>query len=762
MKLQLNHRFFKKIILFLVFTLGGGFLFLDFHLDLDTSRVVVDRKGKLLSIELTGDDKFRYWQKLGEVETTYRDFILEKEDRYFFYHPGVNPVSLASATFDYLITGKNKGGASTITMQLARLYYRLNTRSPMGKIKQIFAAFWLELTMQKDSILEAYLNLIPMGKNIEGFETASLYYFRKSGGELTRDEFNFLTLLPQRPYLIRSFQRKRWKDFKVGWKLLYPQLSFKESSQLLKNLRIYHKRPFFAPHATRKVLAKSERKKIVTTLDLEWQNQLEQILALYIKNQNSVGIFNAASLVIDTESAEIISYIGSANFYNHEIHGQVDGLTSKRSPGSTLKPFIYGLSFQNGLYHPKSILFDSPLPYRTPENYDRRYRGPLTLEEALITSRNIPAVFVNNELQRNKDGIYSLLDFVYPLSKGRGYYGSSIALGALEVNAWQLGELYTALANNGEFKNLVLEQGTLRNSIPILSEEASVMVKDILKENPRPRYQNSQAFSQQNGEVYWKTGTSFGFRDAWAVGIWQKYAIVTWVGDFTSKSNPYLVGSISAAPLFFQFIDFLRSENKSLKDFDLKHLYHKNLTEVDVCSVSGHLPNEDCSVTTKTVFWPGKSPIKKCDIHKKITVAKESGLRVCPKYSGQTQLKVFEFFSSETKDLYLDYGIELKLPPDFHPVCENQIVSQNLGDAPEIISPKRGFTYLREQGELALIPLQARASVSSKELSWYLEDRLLGKSQPGALFTVNLAQGNYLLRVIDDSGRMSRRVVRVK
>lgn len=743
-------------------TLGGGFFFLDFHLDLDTSRVVLDRKGRLLSMELTGDDKFRYWQKLGEVEPSYRDFILKKEDRYFFYHPGVNPVSLASATFDYLITGRNKRGASTISMQLARLYYGLNTRSPLGKLKQIFAAFWLEFIMQKSSILESYLNLIPMGKNIEGFETASLYYFRKSGSELTRDEFNFLTLLPQRPYLIRSFHLNRWKDFKVGWGLLYPQLSFDESSQLLKKLRIYNERPFFAPHATRQILIDSERKKIITTLDLDWQNHLEQILARYIKNQNSVGIYNAASMVIDNESGEILSYIGSANFFNDKIHGQVDGLTSKRSPGSTLKPFIYGLSFQKGLYHPKSILFDSPLPYRTPENYDRRYRGPLTLEDALITSRNIPAVFVNNELQRSQDGVYSFLDLVYPLNKGRGHYGSSIALGALEVNAWQLGELYTALANNGEFKNLILEQGVQRDTISILSEEASVMVKGILMKNPRPRYQNSQAFSQQNGEVYWKTGTSFGFRDAWSVGIWQKYTIVTWVGDFTSKSNPYLVGSISAAPLFFQFVDFLRSESKSLKDFDLKHLYHKNLTEVEVCSISGHLPNQDCDVTTKSTFWPGKSPIKKCDIHKRIFVARDSGLRVCPKYSGPTISKVFEFFSSETRDLYQDYGIVLKLPPDYHPVCKNQLVSQNLGDAPEIISPKRGFTYIREEGKLALIPLQARASVSSKELSWYLEDRLLGKSRPGALFTVNLARGNYLLRVIDESGRMSRRVIRVK
>lgn len=751
-----------KLLSSLVFVLFGCFLLLDIPLDIDSSRIVLDRNKEILSLELTRDDKFRYWQGLAEVDEKYKEFILKKEDRYFYYHPGVNPIALLSATFDYFFTDKSLRGASTISMQLARLYYQLETRSPLGKIQQIFAAILLEFRLSKDSIFEAYLNLIPMGRNIEGFETASLYYFRKSGKNLSRDEFYFLTLLPQRPYLVSSLRSKRWDDFEQGWKLLYPGLSFNESKQLLKRLNIHNKRPFFAPHATRLLLQTQSEKEVVSTLDLKWQLKFEGILKRYIDSQKSIGIYNAASMVVNTDSNEIVAYLGSSDFANDSIDGQVDGLLAKRSPGSTLKPFIYALAFQHGLYHGKSVVYDAPLPYRTPENYDRRYRGPITIENALVTSRNVPAVYINNELQRKKQGLYNLLNSIYPNSKPRGHFGSSIALGALEVNAWQLAELYSTLANNGEFQNLSFDLKTEKTSHALLSEEASIMVKDILRKNPRPRYQKSQDFSENEGEVYWKTGTSFGFRDAWSVGIWQNYVIVTWVGDFSSQSNPYLVGSISAAPLFFQFVDFLRSEKSTLKDYDIAHLYHKNLAEVEVCSKSGKIPNENCEATSLAVFWPGKSPIHKCEVHKKVMVAKKSGLRVCPKYKGDTISKVFEFFSSETKDLYEDYGISLKLPPKYDPICTSEVSLNDFGEDPEIISPKLGFIYIMEEAEGAVIPLKARASVSSKNLSWYLEEKFLGRSQPGETFTINLGRGNYLVRVVDDEGRIARRSLKIR
>lgn len=752
----------SKLFSSLILTLFLAGVLLDIPVKVPRSVVVFDDANNLISIELASDDRFRYFHKLSDFDPLFVDQIKNKEDRFFYWHFGVNPVSFARASMFYLIGKKNRGGASTITMQLARLYYGLDTRSPLGKINQVIHAFWLELTMSKTSILEAYLNLIPMGRNIEGYETGAFYFFRKEGKFLNQHQRNFLSLLPQKPYLLEEFQNKNFKAWESSWTILYPRLKSSESLELLKNIVIHDSRPYQAPHYTYQLQKRSSLKRLNGTINTKLQSNIEGIVSRYIKSIQSKGIENASVLILDSETSEIKTYIGSADFHNDQIQGQVDGVKSERSPGSTLKPFIYAKAFEKGLIFPKSIVYDSPLPYRTPENYDRYFKGPMTVEQALITSRNVPAVWINNELQADREGLYSLINPIYPVPHPKGYYGSSIALGALEMNSLQLGELYMALANNGEFSKAHWLKEDVTAKLNIFSEEASVLVKDILRKNPRPQFESSQEYSDHIGEVYWKTGTSFGFRDAWAVGIWNKYVIVTWLGDFKSVSNPFLVGSISAGPLFFKIVDFLRGEQRSLKDYDLSHLYHKNVSEVEVCPVSGKLPNDDCPATIKSLYISGVSSIEKCKLHQKIKLSKDNQLRVCPAFKGETTEKVFEIFSSAKAEVYKQYGIKLKLPPRFEKICRSEVVFSKGHRKPIIISPKSGMIYISEKPEGAIVALEARVDSVAVELSWYLNEQLVAQTKIGETKSIVLKKGYHSLKVVDNLGRVSERSVRVR
>lgn len=729
----------------------------------DKSVVILDRDLKVLSIDLTGDDKFRHWVGLETINPQYVKKILEKEDQYFYYHYGVNPISFLRASYYYFFSSRDKGGASTITMQLARLYYKLETKSLAGKLLQVFAASFIEYRMSKKQILEAYFNLIPMGRNIEGIETAALYLFHKNTMNLTPSELNFLSFLPQNPSLLTYLYNKDFQRFHSILKKTYEGIAYKDSVELIKSLRIAKSRPFHAPHFSEYIKTQTDKKIVKTTLSLDYHLKIDKILKNYIEKVKERGVKNATSLLIDSTNNSIVAYIGSADFHNNSIQGQVNGLMALRSPGSTLKPFIYGMAFDEGMLHGKSIVLDSPLPYRTPENYDRTYIGPITVEKALITSRNIPAVFINNELQAKNKGLFTLLNNLYPsLAKNKSYYGSSIALGALELSSLHLGELYSMLSNNGEYRkvnSIVHEEED--KSISFMSAEASIMVKDILKNHSRPEFGHSEPFTQQAGDVYWKTGTSFGFRDAWAAGIWNKYILVTWVGDFKGKSNPYLVGSISAAPLFFEIIDYLRHEAERDESIELQHSYHANLTEVDVCSVSGDLPNEYCQALVSTLFIKNKSPIHKCQIHRKVKLSKSSHLRICPEFRGESYEKVFEFFSNDKLSIYQKHGLNLKLPPGYDSQCQEKVISQNQGLEPVIISPKIGFTYISKDGE-AIIPLHARADSDSQELSWYIKSELIRKSPVNKTATVVLNKGTHTLKVIDNFGRVAFREVIIK
>ncbi|MEO9215059.1 MAG: penicillin-binding protein 1C, partial [Rhodanobacter sp.] len=591
-----------------------------------SSTAVYDDHGRLLRLTLASDDRYRLWVPLADISPQLVDGVLLHEDRWYRWHPGINPYGLLRGAWITYVRHGNPQGGSTVTMQLARLLWKLNTRSPLGKLRQIARALQLELFYSKRQILEAYLNAAPYGRNVEGVGAASLAYFNKQASALSLPEALTLAVIPQDP-------TRRLQSLHAADNLINPQLAASRNRlyaswlrnhpndvalrplfALPLNLRPLSQLPFEAPHAVEQILAQrqvavsSGEPRVNTTLDLDLQHALERQITHYVARNASRGIRNATAILIDTRDMGIKAMVGSADYFDRSIPGQVNGTLAKRSPGSTLKPFIYALGFDQGVLHPQTVLRDVPTsfgPY-TPENFDGHFLGPITATDALIRSRNIPAVWVASQLKQ--PSLYQFLrDAGISRMASEKHYGLALVLGGGEVSMQELGGLYAMLANRGELKPLRLfaDEPQVAGT-RMLSDEASFMVMDMLRQNPRPDETTGAQPSRQ--PVYWKTGTSWAFRDAWTAGSFGPYVLVIWVGNFDSTGNPAFVGAEAAAPLFFQIIDALRAEHRPLAE-PIRHM-PANLKRVQICLASGDLPNQWCPQKGMTWFIPGKSPIR--------------------------------------------------------------------------------------------------------------------------------------------------------
>src|SRR6266550_2168597 len=458
------------------------------------SQCVRDRSGKLLRVTLSADQKFRIWTPLEEISPDLIDATLRYEDKYYAHHPGVNPIALARGAADLLRFHRATTGGSTVTMQLARLRFHLHTRTISGKLEQIMRALELERHYSKNQILEAYLNLAPYGRNIEGIGAASEIYFDKPATKLSRPEAIALSVIPQSPsrralhadrdnhsvnlaqssWYDRNKERRspdRRREHSTAGKPSLLEFSMREFRP-----RMQTERKFIAPHFVQELLETSHgRDQIITTLDLEKQRAIERRVTDYVANNRNRGIENAAVFLVDTRTMDVVAQIGSADFYKAEINGQVDGTRSPRSPGSTLKPFVYALALEQGLIHPLSILADAPRSFGeyNPENFDREFLGPIRACDALARSRNVPAVELTSHLSHPT--LYQFLKNAgVPLPKPESFYGLALPLGGAEVSMQDLIRLYASLANNGELRPL---RYTTRDSAPapkkILSPEAA-------------------------------------------------------------------------------------------------------------------------------------------------------------------------------------------------------------------------------------------------------------------------------------------------
>lgn len=732
--------------------------------DIPFSTEIVDRNERLLRLSLADDHTYRLRTSLTDISPLTRKATLLYEDQYFYWHPGVNPVSIVRAFWTTFISKKRTLGASTITMQLSRSLYKINSRGIWGKIKQMLRALQIEFMYSKDEILEAYFNIVPYGFNIEGIGAASRIYFHKSPRRLSLLESLTLSVVPQRPFErtkhVKQAKRanealKKARNVLLNkWLSKYPDnVDKKLDFDLELDMRHPHDLPFYAPHLVTEVIEKGVEGRVALNLDLSIQTVFEDIAKSYIKQQKRVGIKNTSALLIDTDSMEALAYLGSVDFLNKDIHGQVNGVLARRSPGSALKPFAYGLAIEQGLIHPLTMLKDAQTPFSTytPDNFDRAFAGPLSAADALVHSRNIPAIHLTQQLSHPT--LYEFLNSLgVPLHPDPRHYGLSIVLGTAEVTMQELVELYAILNNGGKFRPIrIFAADKSSEGKKAFSKEVSFLVLDMLTTNPKPDGESEDKWRLKPHSVAWKTGTSVGFRDAWAVGVFDHYVLAVWIGNFNGQGNSAFVGRYAAGPLLFLFIEALAK----IKDVEFTRPFPEfdlNLTEVEFCAVTGHLPREDCPHRKHGWFIPGISPIHSCTVHRKIEVDIVTGYQVCPGFKGESASRVFEYWPTDLLKLFKQAGVGRKIPPPMHPQCRGEAY----GDiGPKILSPKEEIVYnLRTMGsDSKEIPLVAIGDGNIKNLSWYINNEYIGKSDANNPLVWQAVAGRHNVRVLDDQGR---------
>jgi penicillin-binding protein 1C len=729
------------------------------------SQCVRDHNGKLLRVTLSADQKFRIWTPLKEISPDLIDATLRYEDKHYAHHPGVNPIALARGAADLLRFHRATTGGSTITMQLARLRFHLYTRTISGKLEQIMRALELERHYSKSQILEAYLNLAPYGRNIEGIGAASEIYFDKSASKLSRPEAIALSVIPQSPSRRALRADRDNHSVNLAQSSWYDRAGVDNDSQFLMREfrpRMQIARKFMAPHCVQEVLEmvgsarcadrmpqRGIPTNIITTLDLEKQQAIERRVIDYVANNRNRGIENAAVFMVDTRTMAVLAQVGSANFYKADINGQVDGTRSPRSPGSTLKPFVYALGLEQGLIHPLSILADAPRSFGeyNPENFDREFLGPIRACDALARSRNVPAVELASHLAHPT--LYQFLGTAeVRLPKAESFYGLALPLGGAEVSLQDLVRLYAALANNGELRPLrfTTRDGTAKPK-RILSPEAAFLTLEMLGNVPRPEM--NCADGNHSARVYWKTGTSHGFRDAWSIAVFDHYVLGVWVGNFDGRANPAFIGRTAAAPLLFQIIDSLRA---AWPEPTVPHQPPPgaNLKRVEFCALSGDLPNQFCTQRVEGWFIPGVSPIKTCDVHREVLVATATGLRV-PIDDGTRHLKreVYEFWPGDFLTLFEQAGIPRRVPPPFLPDTGSELASR-AGQKPIIVSPNSKEILLVSK---KTIPLRAKADADVREIFWFAGKQFVGKAAPNQVLEWTAVGGDYEVTALDDHGR---------
>lgn len=762
-------KFLKRFSIILVFLFVSGYLVLFFSpkpvllAETSFSRAVYDAKHHLLRLTLSKDEKYRLFTPLPQISKVLIDATLLQEDQYFYFHYGVNPIATLKALWQTYILKSRRVGASTISMQVARLRFGMASKKISGKLWQIIRAMQIEMHYSKDEILEAYLNLAPYGGNIEGIGAAGLIYFGVTADKLTLPQALTLSIIPQNP----GKRIPGYTDLKkirahlfTRWLASHPEDGHKkvvlDLPLVMQNI---HLLPFNAPHFANKVLRDFPYEhNIVTTLDIKAQLIIERITHNYLTRKKGMGVYNTAVLLVDTRDMGVKGFLGSADFFNKSISGQINGVETKRSPGSTLKPFIYGLALDQGLIHPNTVLKDVPHSFNgyNPENFDYEFMGPIKARDALVLSRNIPAIDLANQL--HQPTLHQLLEKAQISQlKAESYYGLSLSLGSVELTMHELVSLYAMLANEGVWYPLQMIQGAhKKKGERILSPEASFLVLDMLKSTPHHDL-NYRNWAQL--PISWKTGTSSGYRDAWTVGVFGPYVLGVWIGNFDNKANPAFIGKDIAAPFFFELVDALKQEYGPIPALE-NNPEQMNLKKVEVCKASGLLPTRYCKDREWTWFIPGKSPIKTDTIYREVPVNSKTGLRTCH-INENTRFEVFEFWPSDLLHIFKKAGIQRHTPPFFEPDCAVSGVS---GLSPQITSPQSGLSYIVRinSQQQDTIPFTAITDAGIKSTYWFINETFVAKTDAGKSFLWHAKPGKYVVRVVDDRGLSDARDLHVQ
>ncbi len=742
----------------------------------DYSTLVFDARGGLLRAALASDEQYRFPLDTGELSAKYVAAVVTSEDKRFFLHPGVDPLALASAASANIRAGKRVRGGSTITMQVSRLA-NPKRRTYVSKAIECFDAVRLSLHFSKKEVLAFYAGHVPMGGNIVGVQAASYLYCGRPASELTWAEAALFAVLPNAPSMI-NLERER------------PMLLAKRNALLTKlfdsgriddatratacdeplpeSIKIL---PFGAPHFTQYVTSTyRDRRVIRTTLDAEIQQRIVDAARRHHAVLAAEGIRNLAVLVVETRTGKIRAYVGSQDFEDAEHGGQVDGVRARRSTGSLLKPFLVAKALDRGPYTMLSKIQDVPTFYGTfaPQNASKEFSGLASLEHVLVQSLNVPSVRLLNMY-----GVPDFYDFLVAagfkgLFRDADGYGLSLILGGAEASLFELTQLYIALGNMGQPQPLVAIQeettgnhgklsDTERTNGPargaagerLFTRGAAWLVLETLTRPSRPGIEYYSDYFDHRVPVAWKTGTSYGQKDAWAIGVNAQWTIGVWAGNFTGEGNATLTGHASAAPLLFTLFNMLARDGDPAW-FDEPY---QDLADVECCAESG-FPAGPCCTETIHVKRPRSSYASGvCPYHRRYLVDKETGRQVCSLcWKGVESEWVTRFVAPPAaREILARTGRHVdEVPvhssncPDFRDEHRMELVYPL--DGIKIFVP-RDFDGVHER-----IVFTAKHQRPSTHLFWYLNGSLVGETVDIHECSVDLFPGEYTLTVEDEDG----------
>jgi penicillin-binding protein 1C len=702
-----------------------------------------------------------------KLPSRFENCIIEYEDAWFYFHPGINPVSLFKALTSYLRTGKIKRGGSTIPMQVMRIRYKNSERNVLNKALESVSAIKYSLTNSKSRVLKDWAQIAPFGGNTIGAKSASLRYFGRDLNDLSWGEYALLAVMPNSPTSAnlksnrpKLLKKRNFLLNKLCDKGYFPKadLSIYLDEELPETLKqIPDAAPFFLDF-----LIKKHPDEFVfrSTCQAELQYEMVDIAEKEIQFLQHDDIRNIAAVVIDLEKNELLSYVGNSKSGQSGKRNFVDVVQAPRSYGSLLKPFLYSYAVDRGFILPQEILYDIPTAIGdfTPRNFDEKFRGAVRADETILQSLNVPAVRLLNQI--GLAGFYEFISRLRPtfLDKGADHYGLSLILGGGETTLWDMSRLYKGLAQNylgksnpfGEVIYLEDKKMPVENVSVEFSPSAISSVISVMADVNRPREDRFWFKFENEKKIAWKTGTSYGHRDAWSIGFNGKYVVAVWIGNENGEGRHDLTGISKAAPFMFQIFNAL-PENKW---FASPPRWNKN-KYIKVCRESGKLAGTLCKHKDKYFVERESFQWQQCRMHTEILI-NEKGFLTSPQCAKESDRKDTLFtLPPEVEYYFRESNLFYKGMPATDPDCDAAIPSLS------IIYPQENVKiFIPRHAESGVSSVLAKAHHTSQEavLYWYLDDKYLKTSPSGEKNRVCAIQplpGKHRLTVIDNKGYRS-------
>jgi penicillin-binding protein 1C len=740
-----------------------------------TATVITSSKNDLLGAMIASDGQWRFPHN-DSVPQKFKVCVVHFEDEYFYKHPGFNPVSIYKALRDNLSSGNVKRGGSTITQQVIRLSRKGQNRTYIEKLKELVLATRLEFRASKEKILSFYSSNAPFGGNVVGLDAASWRYFNRHPNDLSWAESATLAVLPNAPSLIYPGKNQEQLLVKRN-NLLKKLLENDIIDALTYDLSIAedlpqkpYPLPQIATHLLQKTTKTHEGKRVTTTIDTKLQEQVNTLVASHYNVLKQNEIHNAAVLILDVKTRKVLAYVGNTPTTD-EHQKDVDIIDKPRSTGSILKPFLYAAMLDAGDILPNTLVADVPTQYGSynPENFDKNYDGAVPISRALSRSLNVPAVRMLQEFGLDRFHHYLKTLKLKDLKQNANHYGLSLILGGAESNLWDLCKSYAAMSSTlNHFNESSSEYYTNEFVEPVfladetidfgkkttekqLFDAASIyLTYESMKEVNRPEGNENWEFFDSSKQIAWKTGTSFGFRDAWAIGTTKDYVVGVWIGNADGEGRPGLVGVQTAAPLLFDVFDVLPRSDWFSKPFD-------EMQEVDICVKSGYRASPNCDMIEQKFIQKSGLKTQACPYHVLVHLDKNEQYQVNSSCENVSEIHSKSWFVLPP---LMAYYYQSKNPfykplPAFRDDCLGETSVKM-----EFIYPKENNSFFLPKdfdGTTNELILKLAHSKPETTVFWYLNDRFIESTKAIHEVAIIPKQGKHLITVVDELGNEAKR-----